>query len=541
MSLSTLAESLDRATALESDSNWEEAASLYKTLLSEHPRSHPVLLGLCRSYHHLSKYQESIEYGRRCLEIEPECWRTWHTIALSMRKTGGMLEALKILARLSHKHPDIDPIRLDYADFVVRVMGDWALAESILNNIKDPVAYKDRLNGIQIRKVLYRGTGLRSMLTLQQKRYADAELSLGNLTPMRRIAPIRTRKRIGLVSILFRASPVYHLCYGALAAIARDHDLVFFSRDKLGDWATTNLKEIAAEWHQVGHLDAIGLSVFLSKHDLDALVDLSGVLDREGLRAFSNRPVARQYKWVGGQAMTTGMSAFDGYLSDRWQSPNGTEVLYTEPLLLLESGYVTYTPPPYLPAPTLRQRRTDSYNVGVISNPIKLSPAFLKYLFGEIRAFNQDHKVRLQFIGWRYGLPAVQRRVLLHLGQEFEKHKSWLTIAFVPSINHADFLVKVSKLDWVIDTFPYTSGVTALECLAMDVPIRTRAGELFAERHAYSHCRYAGLEEHHFDLDQLGAFNAPPLDSVTSVLLPEHAARCNHEQLGQELAEVLVG
>ena len=45
------------------------------------------------------------------------------------------------------------------------------------------------------------------------------------------------------------------------------------------------------------------------------------------------------------------MRAFDGFITDRHQTPAGFERWFTEPLVRLPLGYVTYTPPPYMPAP----------------------------------------------------------------------------------------------------------------------------------------------------------------------------------------------
>jgi predicted O-linked N-acetylglucosamine transferase (SPINDLY family) len=61
-------------------------------------------------------------------------------------------------------------------------------------------------------------------------------------------------------------------------------------------------------------------------------------MDPIGLRAISTKPAARMYKWVGGQSITTGLRAFDGWLSDAEQTPAGFEPWFTEPLLRLPHG-----------------------------------------------------------------------------------------------------------------------------------------------------------------------------------------------------------
>lgn len=537
-------QSLSAARVFESRSQWHEALAAYESLDTQYPGSADIKLALAIAYLKLGDYPNSIESGRACLALDTLSWQAMHTIALAMRKTGRLLDGLKLLAKINRVHPEVDAVRIDYSEFVCRVLGDFHLAESILSGLPEGELKRLQLERFAIKKSLYNGTQSRAMLKAHQIAYGNRELGFGNLSLLGKPEsekPVsgKSRERLGLLSTMFRASPVYYLCFETLQCLAREVDLVFFSRETVSDWGTAQFKGISAQWHDVGHLDALALAKLLGDSALDAVIDLSGLLDKSGLKALSAKPVPRQFKWVGGQSMTTGLSCFDGYLSDDFQSPGGVDVLYTEPLVRLQAGYVTYGPPAYLPEPRGPSTNRDAYDVGVIGHPLKVSEPFLRYLRAQMETFDGNHQISLLFIGWRYGLPAVQRRILAVIGQEFDLYSDWLTIRFVPTKGHENFLKQVAELDWVLDTFPYTAGVTALESLAMGVPIRTRAGPMFSERHSYSHCRHAGLAESDFDLEELGAFGAPKTTLKGGTLLPKGCPRRKPQALAAELLEVL--
>src|SRR5690606_30634031 len=109
----------------------------------------------------------------------------------------------------------------------------------------------------------------------------------------------------------------------------------------------------------------------------------------------------RLYKWVGGQCCTTGLEVFDGYLTDREQTPPALAGLYTEPLVDLGDGYVSYEPPAYAPAAASRERCA----LGVIANPAKVSAAFLREL--DILAAGRA----VRFIDRRYRHAEVRGRI----------------------------------------------------------------------------------------------------------------------------------
>ena len=60
--------------------------------------------------------------------------------------------------------------------------------------------------------------------------------------------------------------------------------------------------------------------------------------------------------------------------------------------------------------------------------------------------------------------------------------------------SHADFLGQYRLVDAIVDTVPYSGGLTTCEALWMGVPVLTVPGDRIAARHATAHLRTVGLD-----------------------------------------------
>ena len=273
----------------------------------------------------------------------------------------------------------------------------------------------------------------------------------------------RLRPRVAVISPLLCASPVYFLTMTAWRQWARVSDLVVFNRGHQNDWANAIFRGLAHEWHEVQEMDALGLAERLYQADVDVLYDLGGWMDPVALKALSVKPVPQMFKWVGGQSVTTGLKSFDGWIGDVWQSPAHLQHLFTEPLVQIPGGYASYTAPDYLPPHTDKRR-----DVPVIfSNPAKLSRAFLQHL--------QTLPGRKCFVHQQFKYPQARVQVLKYLDAA--------QVEFVTPASHREALQVLGQHRVMLDTFPYSSGLTAQEARAMGVQVQTRVGTLFCERH----------------------------------------------------------
>jgi len=132
-------------------------------------------------------------------------------------------------------------------------------------------------------------------------------------------------------------------------------------------------------------------------------------------------------------------------------------------LIHIPSGYATYTAPNYLPMVPKTKRDVPV----VFSNPAKLSRAFLSHL--------QSIPGKKCLVHQQFKYPQSRVQVLKYLPAD--------QVEFVTPSSHKDALEILGQHRVMLDTFPYSSGLTAQEALAMGVKVQARAGTLFCERH----------------------------------------------------------
>ena len=212
-------------------------------------------------------------------------------------------------------------------------------------------------------------------------------------------------------------------------------------------------------------MPAVHLAQRIRQEDLDVLYDLGGWMDAVALQALSTKPARKMFKWVGGQSATTGLDGFDGWIGDEYQSPLHLQKLYSEPLILIPGGYAIYVPPSYMPKPMAWSQK--SKTPCVFANPAKVSAPFLSALDamgGEV-----------VFIHRQYQYAVIQERIRAVLGKRAQ---------FVFPKTHLEALQAVDSHQTIVDTFPYSGGLTAREALALNTQVQVlHVGELFCERH----------------------------------------------------------
>ena len=520
---------------------WSDALKGYLSALKWLPDD-PVIehnLGLCHLA--LGDSAKAEKHSLRAMQLKPQQWQSALIQAKALTANGKKNQALDLLEQLALEQTGSAEVIIELAKLLMQHGGDAARACTLVQPFLNTVHRRDAESVLLISQLYDRAQDVdAAALSAALCQFSDAFLQLPlSETP----APSETRPRpstpkaaknanrrlkVGLLSPQFSVSPVYFFTYGALRHLADEVDLVFFSRGKKNDWATQAFQALAHDWVDVRLCSAQELALVLQSHDLDVLMDLGGWMDPVGLQALSIKPAKKLLKWVGGQSATTGLKSFDGYLTDAIQTPPGSDHLYSEPLIRLQSGYVTYTPPPYMP-----QRVTPKgshMDWGVIANPAKVSQGFLSEL-GQMMSIWQmaqsakGKKLRLKFIDQRYEQQNIRQRIQAALPN--------LTVDFVTPADHLAYLNAVGQLDVTLDTWPYSGGLTTIEALALGVPCLTRSGQLFCERHTESHCFYAGLDLAVCSIDN---YKGSPLKPYRGhSLLAKKSPRLDHASLANEL------
>lgn len=469
----TLAPLLRRARQHRAAADWPAATALYRqalNLASQAPDAAHALdarhhLALC--LHASGQHTEAISLSQQVLARQADHWQSAMVLGKSLQAAQRLAEADQAYQTVLRLHPGHPPALLNRADLAMNTFGDPLLAQRLVQPLWQHPQHGHEAELTTLMASLYDRDEAADGLNQRIVDFSRRHMRLpGWVRPPLAPRPQghRLRPRVGVMSPLLCVGPVYFLTVAGWRHLAQGCDIVVFQRGQRHDWATAELQALSTEWIPAGDLDAQALAHAIQDADLDVFYDLGGWMDPVGLQALSVKPARLQYKWVGGQSVTTGLDSFDGWIGDAAQSPLRLQHLYTEPLLLVPGGYATYTPPTYLPPPAARKLRDPV----VFSNPAKLSRRFLLHL-----ATLPGTKV---FVHRQYQYPQVRERI--------ERVLPPHSVEYVCPGSHREALEAVNQHQTMIDTFPYSSGLTAREAQAMGTRVVAQpGGTLFCERH----------------------------------------------------------
>jgi predicted O-linked N-acetylglucosamine transferase (SPINDLY family) len=222
---------------------------------------------------------------------------------------------------------------------------------------------------------------------------------------------------------------------------------------------------------------------------IDILVDLAGHTAGNRLPVFARKPAPVQASWAG-YVGTTGLAAIDYLITDRWQSPAGSERYMAESLARLPDGYVCWSVPGHAPeVGPLPATSAGAVTFGCFNTLAKINPPVIALW---ARLFRQLPGSRLVLKTRELADTSVREHILELFDAE---GVTAARITLEDRSPHPELLARYNGIDIALDAFPYSGGVTTIEALWMGVPVVTMPGERFASRHSLSHLSNIGLEE----------------------------------------------
>ncbi len=291
------------------------------------------------------------------------------------------------------------------------------------------------------------------------------------------------RLRVGLVSPDFYRHPVGYFVVRCLEFLDRGQcETVCYSSRVPQDDMTARLQAAAALWRDVAGLSDEQLANLIRADRIDVLVDLAGHTGQGRLLAFARKPAPIQVTWAG-YVGTTGLTAMDYILADRYEIPPQSETYYCERVLRMPDGYVCYDPPDYAPPVSpLPAAEHGFVTFAGFHNTVKITPEVVEVWARVLRRVPQSRLV-LKYRGMDD--PTAARRLTdLFAARGIEAARLEL-LGFSP---HREALAQYRRIDVALDTFPYNGGLTTCEALWMGSPVVTCPGETFAGRHSLATC-----------------------------------------------------
>ncbi|MBV8577109.1 MAG: tetratricopeptide repeat protein, partial [Acetobacteraceae bacterium] len=299
------------------------------------------------------------------------------------------------------------------------------------------------------------------------------------------------RLRIGLLSGSLKTHPVGWLTIAGFEALdSKGFDIIALAQATADDPIARRFRVRAAEWHDISTMDDAALAEHARALGIDILIDLGGYGDAGRMPALARRLAPVQIKWVGSQNHSTGVAEMDWFITDGWETPPELEHLYSERVLRLPDGYACYSPPAHAPPVGPLPALTNGFmTFGCFNNLAKITPLVFA-TWAEILRRKQN--ARLVLKTYQFSDKPTCARVLASFAENGVARER---IELRGSSPHRVFLDEYNRIDFVLDPFPYSGGLTTCEALWMGVPTLTMPGETFASRHSTSHMSNVGLAD----------------------------------------------
>ncbi len=298
--------------------------------------------------------------------------------------------------------------------------------------------------------------------------------------------------RVGYVS------PDFHEHAMALfvAPVLGGHDrnafeVIGFSNVQWPDEKQRKLRDLTDQWHDIAQLDAAEVEKLVRSEQIDILVDLTGHMARNRLDVFARKPAPVQVTWLG-YPNTTGLRSMDYRLTDAVADPPGvTDAWHTEKLLRLPGSFLCFEPPSKPDAASVAPCERNGYvTFGSFGNITKVSAETFDDWAAVLREITN---ARLVLKRYHLSDESTRDNLLRKFSDRGVAPERVELLPFNPS--RGDHLSNHSRLDILLDSFPYNGTTTTCEALWMGVPVVSHYGRTHVSRVGLSLLTSVGLEE----------------------------------------------
>jgi protein O-GlcNAc transferase len=477
------------ALVLRASGQIENALTVLIEALGQAPRSVELRFNLGNAMHALGRWDGAEAAYRKALELKPDHTDAMVNLGQVLIQLGRKLDAEALFHRAIALNPEMSQAYVGLADLVDDGSGDAvAHRRAVLALKPDLAAVRSSL----LMCLQYDPAVTRAEIAAEHRQFGQLHnRATQSAYAARSVAFDPGRKlNIGVVSGDFRFHAMLFFALPVFAARPRDHvTLTCYSTTIRTDQHTADFRSASDRWRDVRQLPVEDLVSLIVSDGIDILIDLSGHAPHNRLAAFAAKPAPLQVAW-GDYVDTRGLSAIDLLLGDSIHTPATDQPHYVERLVQLAQDYVCYQPPTYLPpvasGPALR---TGVVTFGCFSEITKINAVSVAQWATVLRAVPGSKMVlnnRLLSDSSRQG-----RLLSLFMDHGVGAER----VEFKMGGAHADFLTQYELVDVVLDTAPYSGGLTTCEALVMGVPVLTVPGDRFCSRHAASHLIHGGYTE----------------------------------------------
>ena len=415
-----------------------EAEQVLRASLAQTPPTSNLMTTLGLALYHQGRYLDSVTAFRRAMALDPANYEACRNLGSALAGLGEFDEAEGLHRRALAQRPD-------YANG----------HSSLLFGLN----YRPDLRPDQIFAKYREFDALHAAPLAAMQRPHDNDRN-----PERRL-------RLGYVSPDFNDHVVSAFMLPLLAEHDHDRFEVFaYAEVRNIDAVSAQVQGLVDHWVSTVGLSDAALAERIRADRIDLLVDLAGHTTGNRMLAFARRPAPVQATYFVGHGATTGLSAFDAFISDANLTPDGSEATFSEPILRLDRIPLVYKPHPSMPeVGPLPALANGHVTFGYFGRSIRLNDGVIA-VWAEI--LKRVPGSRLMLNNAPFADPATgdlfRQRFARH-GVEADR----LDLVFTSP--QARTWAAYNEIDIALDPFPHNAGTTTIEALWMGAPVMSLA------------------------------------------------------------------
>nr|MBI3614212.1 tetratricopeptide repeat protein [Nitrospirota bacterium] len=427
---------------------------------------------------------------RRALAIRPDYPEAHYNLGNVLRIKGSLQDAMASYERALTLKPDF----VDAHHNLGNTFMDQGRVEDAMASFQRALALKpdnDRVHSALLFSMSYRDVAPDAVAQGFRKWNEQHARSLeGRKKPHLNNRDANRRLRVGYVSGDFREHPICYFIEPLLSAHDHTHvEVVCYSTDPWVDATTQRVQKYADAWRSLVGVKDEDAADLIANDRIDILIDLAGHTGGNRLLVFARKPAPVQVTYLG-SLTTTGLTAIDYRLTDRFLTPPDTAEWFAEELVRLPGCFLCYRQPAEVPAVSpLPAAQAGHVTFGSCNNFTKVTPAVVE-LWSRILLHVPRSRLVLKD---RNFADAAHRLGCLELFGRCGIEEDRIELLARTSIY--DYFALYGRVDIGLDPFPYNGCTTTCDTLWMGVPVVTLAGVMSYSRFGVSLLSNLGLEE----------------------------------------------
>lgn len=476
------------ALLLKSLGDAEMAATVLIEAAARAPKSAEIRFNLGNALHMSGRLDAAESAYRKVLELTPGNADAYVNLGVVLREGGRPVEAERAFRDAIAVNPEMSQAYVGLAD-----LADDGTMDAVAHR-RAVLALKPDLAAVRssLLMCMQYAPGLaRAEIAAEHKKFGEVHPSPPSpaYAPDHDFNPDR-KLRVGIISGDFRFHAMAFFALPVIRARPKDHfELVCYSTGAKTDHHTLSFRDSVDLWRDVRALTPEALSDLVVRDKIDILIDLAGHTPHNRLLTFALKPAPLQVAW-GDYVDTRGLKAIDILMGDAIQTPPDDDQFYVERVVRFAPDYICYAPPDYAPpVATSPAPRHGGLTFGSFSEATKIGPEAVAQWAAVLRAVPE---ARFFLNGYLWTDGARQGKIIsLFMDYGIGTDR----LSFGAGGDHPAFLGQYAEVDAILDTTPYSGGLTTCESLLMGVPVLTLPGDRFCGRHAAAHLINGGYPE----------------------------------------------